>query len=327
MNYKSLILIALALCLCIAVPVSAMWNNGNWIAENATDGYRVVTDAKTGVDSKYKDVPALPEGRSPGDAMQGTLMGNVRCGYNTLTREVGVRNDANPDGKNGSFNFYPINPDGRFEITLIPGSFTLMLKDGNGGQPEHSHAKIVAGGISYPEVDLLGHAISSSAVEKPVCLREILKASYCGETIPAVTHIVNHAAVPEHFDNVGMGEGDYVKVFGCYVYVGHNHGKYDKIAAVPAWEETITDTPAVTGGCADDVTQKVKDVLSQGYTSFLFNNAENPGGIFDITTTTLLSEIPDPAYGIVKSVSITYNDCSGNEQHVSAEEYQVITLN
>lgn len=175
MNYKPFVLIALALCLCVSFPASAMWDNGNWVPDDANVGYQVVHNPVSGVDSKYKAIPQTIEDRSPGESMQGILRGSIRCGYNTLTREVGIRNDANPDGVNGTFTFFPILPNGMFgdldgnqDITLIPGNFTLFLKDGNGGQPEYSHARITANEISYPEVELKGHAISSSVIEIPV---------------------------------------------------------------------------------------------------------------------------------------------------------------
>jgi hypothetical protein len=215
------------------------------------------------------------DSQQPIDKMTGILKGSVRCGLNTFTNEVGVRNDAIPDAANQSFEFYPINPDGTFEITLIPGSFTLYLKDGNGGQPEYSHATIIANSISNPEHELLGHAIPP-AIGKVVDKIVILKATY-GMTkividrafvpavpgVPAVTHIVHHAAipavpaqpaVPEHFHRVGHDQGDYENSHGQYHYVGMGHGDYLYIApvsaipavpAVPAWNEVIVDAPAI----------------------------------------------------------------------------------
>jgi hypothetical protein len=100
MNYKSLILIALALCLCVvAAPVAAMWNNGNWVSDDKNAGCdSVVYDHQTGTTSCYKAQSAETEFRNSPDSMQGVLKGSVRCGYNTLTQEIGIRNDANPDG-------------------------------------------------------------------------------------------------------------------------------------------------------------------------------------------------------------------------------------
>jgi len=154
-----LILIALALLLVLGVaPVAALWMNGNWVPDNALDGYTVVYNAGSGVTSKYKDIDPVKELANSPAMSVGVLQGNIRCGYNTLTYEVGVRNDL--EGENGTFTFFPIQPDGTFEIELIPGSFTLYLPDGNGGQPDYSHATIVAGKFSQPEKELIGHCVS-----------------------------------------------------------------------------------------------------------------------------------------------------------------------
>jgi len=142
MNYTKSILILLVLCLCI-VPAIA-----------TSSDYH----------SKYSNPTLITVGTT------GFLEGTIRCGVNDFTKEIGVRNDANPLGKNGSFTYYPISPDGKFadfngnsRIELIPGSFSLHIVDGQGGQPEDSHVTIVAGQISYPEKELLGHAVSPAS--------------------------------------------------------------------------------------------------------------------------------------------------------------------
>lgn len=101
---------------------------------------------------------------TPTDApvLYGTLSGSIRCGYNTLTKEVGIKNDADLLNE---FHYFPIRPDGTFEEQLIPGNFTLYLKDGDGGQPETSHAVIVAGKTSQPMNELKGHAVSPKTDE------------------------------------------------------------------------------------------------------------------------------------------------------------------
>ena len=159
MNAKT-ILIALAIVLVLGVsPVAAVWENGNWIDEHANDGYNVIHDPVTGVDSKYKATPVFTEPQQNA-LLVGTIKVIVRSGYNTLTPEVGVRNDANPDGANGTFKFYPIQPDGIAEIEVIPGEFTLYIPNSNGWQDEFAHAT-VAGGKVTP-VAMLGHAVSGS---------------------------------------------------------------------------------------------------------------------------------------------------------------------
>ena len=155
MKTTSILILALALCLCFVLPVSAVG---------------------TYYESKYVERNAF-DTQQPIDKVTGTLKGSVRSGFNLFTNEIGVRNDANPDGVKGTFEFYPINPDGTFEIVLIPGSFALMVKDGNGGQPEYSHATIIANTVSNPEREILGHAVSTGDdVCKPVY--NIEKATY-----------------------------------------------------------------------------------------------------------------------------------------------------
>ena len=157
MNHTKLVLVALALCLCLVLPVAAVWSNGNWVPEDALNGYTVDYNPQSGVTSKLKPIDIGAELKESPQSYFGVLKFNLRCGYSTLTREVGIRNDAVTDGE---FTFYPIHPDGSFETELVPGNFTILLKDSNGGQPQTSHATIVAGQVSYPFNEMLGHAVS-----------------------------------------------------------------------------------------------------------------------------------------------------------------------
>ena len=103
--------------------------------------------------------------------LYGTLQVHLRSSDNFLTPEIGIRNQIEP---NGTFRFFPILPDGTFEMQLIPGRYDLFLQDGNGGQPEHSTALVVAGMTSYPERELLGHAYAGSPeVTEPVVITDI----------------------------------------------------------------------------------------------------------------------------------------------------------
>ena len=142
MNYKTLIVIALALCLCVspALAVGKFYEN-KIVPYNMTEEFA-----------------ALPQN------LYGTLQVHLRCSDNFLTPEIGIRNQIEP---NGTFRFFPILPDGTFEMQLIPGRYDLFLKDGNGGQSEHSTALITAGMTSYPERELLGHAYAGSPEPEP----------------------------------------------------------------------------------------------------------------------------------------------------------------
>jgi len=81
MNYKHFIMIALVLMLALAVPASAEWANGNWIDSEHSEQYfgtaKVVTDAQTGVTSKYNPIT------SEIDLMtyQGHVYGNLKSGH------------------------------------------------------------------------------------------------------------------------------------------------------------------------------------------------------------------------------------------------------
>lgn len=342
-----LILIALALCLCVAVaPVSAYWMNGNWIVEGGYIDYSqntVVHDPATGVDSKYVATSAF-DVIQPIDKMTGTLQGSIRCGYNTLTPVVGIRNDANPDGVNGTFTYFPILPNGKFGdvngnegIQLVPGSYTLYLKDGNGGQPEISHATIVANTISNPEIDLLGHAVSGDATHKVVYT--ILKASYGGEKCEQVVDVPAHdeqvVDVPAHNEYRyvigGHGEGPWYHRYWVDEWSewSNNHPSCShQTRQVPATYKTIqvqTTYKTICSSGTADVTSNVQEAVNKGYTNFLFRNDVHPGGIFDIASTTLLSEIDDPAEGIVKSVYIDYT-VDGANKIIDTMEYQQIQL-
>jgi hypothetical protein len=134
------------------------------------------------------------------------------------------------------------------------------------------------------------------------------------------------AGIPEHYVDVGMHHGDYMK-HGCfgYFYVGHNHGKYDKIAAVPA----IPAIPEVSHveGTYVDVTAQVAQMTSTAnpHQSFAFNNAMNPGGIVNVAQDTVIVAIADPAYGQVKNVMIKYT-LNGAEITLDTMEYETINL-
>jgi hypothetical protein len=68
------------------------------------------------------------------------------------------------------------------------------------------------------------------------------------------------------------------------------------------------DGGAETERICIDVTKNVQDVVNRGHHqfSFQFDNAPNPGGIWDVAHTRLLSQITDPYYGFVKLASIQY---------------------
>jgi hypothetical protein len=141
-------------------------------------------------------------------------------------------------------------------------------------------------------------------------------------------------------------EGWHVQTAACTEVYGH----YVTVVDTPAWDEVVVDTPAWSEIVTDkepwieiihhpavthkeqmcnemiDVTSAVQSVVNGGNTMFLFDNAQNPGGIFGPDGTTLLYGLTDPAPGFVKSVSILYTDGCGSDRIIQASEYDLIDL-
>lgn len=320
----------------MTVPVNAQWSNGNYYTDEQfkqlTDGDRVVC---TGIDgdrcSKYRDNNPADSADVWAGENTCNLRGQIRAGYTTLTPIVYMSNDANP---NKTPLELEVMGNGQYEyFGLARGNYTLFVPDGNGGQPESTTVTCAGSGDVFPLEQIIGHAVSAS--DQSVCYRTIMRSVYggfeerCGE--PYTVHHGDYARewVPKvchgfgwsyhchegywDYDYVGTGNGDYVK--NC----GRHSCSYEYVA--PTQEQDCE-----TVGGSMDVTSNVASVVASGKMSFVFDNAQNPGGIFDTTATALLSEINDPASGILKSVSIDYKDCSGIERHVTAEEHQQITL-
>lgn len=339
MNYNSLTIIALALCLCIvAAPVAAegMWNGDNWVDSHHNDKCtKVVFNPQTGNTNCYNEnVGSLADIKADPNTYSGRADVIIKVHSNALNPVMYLANNLTPN----ITETISVNNDGLNTIpNLAPGEFILTL-DRYDLPDEVVHFTIAAGQQEPTRVVFDGQGYSATAVQ--TCQREVFEASYCGVTIPAVTHVVHHDAyytvveaqkiwgyfgcyyngnadksMHNPYDFVVDGQKYDFQYHGRYIYTFHS-----------AYDETVIDTPAVLGGCAD-VTQNVKDALSQGYTMFLFDNSAPHHGIYDITTTTLLSSVDDPAEGIVKDVSISYRTCSGIEQIISGKEYQAIGLN
>jgi len=253
----------------------------------------------------------------------GILRGQIACYHNLFSKEVLMTLQGTTQTK-----VLAVDADGSFEANdVAPGVYDLVLTDGNGGQPETTTVTIVAGQISNPYRNFIGHAVSfMDTPAKPVY--RITEATYgatvCTQVlispeVPAVP------AVPAYYVDVGMHHGDYMK--GCgnsYFYVGHNHGKYDRIAAVPAQPAIPAVYETQCNGETIDVTSNVQAVVDSGVLSFKFRNDMNPGGIVSLENV-LLNEIEDPAYPIVKSVHIEYT-VDGVEKTIDTMEYEVINL-
>jgi len=363
MNYKINVIIALALVLACVIPASAVWSNDKWVDGEHSDEYfgtaKVVTDPRTGVTSKYNPVT------SETDLMTyaGHVYGNLKSGH---VLEGGERflvsNDLTPNVTQE----YKFNSDGLFDDYFAAGDYTITLPQGTGSaagiytedakwignlHPEVAHINVKAGHTTY--FTFIGNSVptaSSDCVPKYT----IVDASYCGET---ESHVVHHDAIPSvaayytvapasphqecywwggyyHCDTVYDGDCAYAWgqtpdfYIGYIGYVFKPNGPFTytfhkAVPAVPAWDETVIDHK---GGCAHPVTE-LQSVVDRGFTSFLFDNRPAEGGIFSADGSTLLKQIDDPASGIQKHVSITYNaGCGTGDKTVEANEYEVINL-
>lgn len=366
MNYKHLIFIALVLMLACVIPASAVWSNGQWIDSEHSEQYfgtaKVVTDPATGVTSKYNPITSETDLMT----YQGHVYGNLKSGHVLEGGErFLVSNDLAPNvTKEYKFNsdglFDDYFAEGNYTITLPQGTgsaagvYTEDIGWIGNLHPEVAHINVKAGQTTY--FTFIGNSVptpDSACAPKYT----IIEASYCGDT---ESHAVHHAAVPaipeyytvstasSHQECSGswMGhcydwdtvyDGDCDKVYGGGYYdfkIGGqkyrfvNHGKYQSTfhAAVPgveAWDETVIDHQ---GGCAYPKSE-LQSVVDRGVTSFLFDNRPTEGGIFGADDSTLLEEISDPAPGIQKHVSITYNaGCGTSDKTIEAMEYEVINL-
>lgn len=267
--------------------------------------------------SKYADTPT-------GYPTTGSLTGAVRCHNNLLTTGVTITDP------NGIVTPVTLRADGTFDINdLAPGEYVMNIADGNGGQPESAKFTIRAGYTSFLESELLGHAVSPADITPAADVITVINATYGMQRVvidsPAVPAVPGVPATPDTYVDVGMHHGDYMKgMFGAYYYVGHNHGKYDKIAGTPA-VPAIPAIPAVTHieGAFADVKADVQAVIDGGAREFLFDNARD--GIYSADGATLLRAIDDPAPGQVKSVVINV-EINGILKTINSMEYEVITI-
>jgi len=255
----------------------------------------------------------------------------------------------NPDrtsigGQNPGWLTMQVLPDGVSETTEPMSSsetYEACIRNGNGGQPECQ--RFTVGGAQIARVAFLGHAVSANT--PAVCQMEIVSAEYgaTAKVCEDVTYTSKNYKCGYHLEyRYRVGEFVNTNCRGrgqCNGYCDYSQSEWSEwIDFLPRASSTScvqiethwakhTQVCKTVGGYSD-VTQKVRDVLAQGYTTFLFSNGHGNyyGGIWDVTDTSLLSEINDPARDIKKSVSITYKDCSGIEKTINAEEYEVITL-
>jgi hypothetical protein len=213
-----------------------------------------------------------------------------------------------PIGNNKTIQF---DHNGHYDnYNMKPAIYLITLDDGNGGQKEQAIVQVFAG--YKVTVTLIGHAVSMGDGSISVDTYNIIKATY---GITQCSQVVDVAAHTEY---------RYKK----YFWSSWSSWSNNNPSGCNYREETCQVAATYKTVCVGetiDVTQNVKTAVEQGKLSFLFNNSKQPGGIFDVTTTNLLSQINDPAPGIVKNVMIKYQK-NGVENTIHTMEYEVITL-
>jgi hypothetical protein len=336
MNKIVTIIALLALAMLVIVPASAVWHNGHWYTDEdykeLVGDAKVVHNPKTGVDSKYKDTNPAKSPEVFAGANTCILEGNVRAGYNTLTKKVELRNAMQQDNETGII--IPILPDGTFRYDgLAQGEYVLRITpEFEGLGPAQESRVVCTSGVARPMSELLGYAITVDAA--PVCQREILHAEYGAfeQVCEDVTYTSKYPKCGYHLEyRYRVGEYSHHRCDYSHSEWSEWADVFEQTRATPRCIQVETRWAKHTQVCDQvggytTVTGNVRDVVAAGHLSFLFDNRPTNGGIFATDGTTLLSEIGDPVPGVVKHVSITYKDCSGMEQSVSAEEYQQITL-
>jgi hypothetical protein len=324
MNYKSLVIIALALCLIACVPVSATWNNGNWVSEEKNAKCdQVKFDPKTGVTSCYHDInPATILSESE-QGLGGHAVGSVRAGYSTLSDTITVRNVLQPE--NSTPMTINVNPDATFEIpgsdngVLAPGEYEATLDNFN--LPDETVKFTISANQQGPtRIAFLGQAVSAPATHQRTI--EIVRASY-GAT-NEVCEQIQHEAWVEHrgsysrhcdhsfkghcmdwdYEDVGVGNGDYIRsCWGIYSYIA------------PINHEAYTETKCHTEGSFITVTSIVQSKVVDG----------NLHLVSDYPNLGYNAMFTDPSPGIFKTLSVDYKINGGSTIHkVVAEDVDLI---
>ncbi len=85
----------------------------------------------------------------------GSVEISVLCHNNLFSKEMILTNNIAPTEGKSIF----LDHTGKFNDRFIPGDYTVVLLDGNGGQPETKKFRIDGGYTSY--VTFIGHAISN----------------------------------------------------------------------------------------------------------------------------------------------------------------------
>jgi hypothetical protein len=275
------------------------------------------------VSAENKYVPITPE-----PVLDGQLYVTLGCHHNLITKDFTVQRVAStnlffvngarvqkdfvdkltPLGDNQTV---PFGHDGLYDGSWADGIYVVSIADGDGGQPEYAVVKITKG---YRfDVNFIGHGVSMGDGTAKADVYEILRATYGKQSCSQVVDVEAHKEYR----------------FKKYVWSSWSSWSVNKPSGHNACEESknvAATYKTVCVGSTIDVTQNVRSVVvDQGIRTFVFDNSKNPGGIFDVSKNNLLSMINDPAVGIVKTVTITYNK-NGVATTLVTDEYEVINL-
>ena len=122
-------IVATLILAALFVPVSAVWQNGNWVQDGqTTTGQTVVYSSVTDVTSKYNSNVGSKYDIS--HQQTGFLSGIIKCANGFYSTSMNITNDNAP---NATPLVVEINADGPYEAELVAGHYQIVIPDGVGG--------------------------------------------------------------------------------------------------------------------------------------------------------------------------------------------------
>ena len=177
----------------------------------------------------------------PGYATVGQIAGQLRCGDNLMTTGVTITGPGNVTVP------MAILPDGTFYLSDVsPGHYVINIADGNGGQPESAAVDVRAGYTSFPESELLGHAVTGGFTHPGI---NIISATYgdpegtMADVTGDVQAVINNGQTVFMFNN-GMNPGGIVAIDESAVYAAIEDPAYGVVKTVNI-QYTTDDQPNV----------------------------------------------------------------------------------
>jgi hypothetical protein len=293
----------------------------------------------------------------------GHVYGNVKSGHVLEGGEIFfIHRDGAPENATMTARF---TPDGLWDGYLPAGEYNITLPQGTGSaagvytedagfvgnlHPETTHISVVAGKETY--FTFIGNSVptpDSACVPKYTIIEASYGIVHCSDVRVLVTPATEHVwstwsdDKPWNWNSIPSAHKESKVVEESVWHDGYcHHGWFGWHCHDGYWEPTshteyryvtedahvaVYKTECQQDGTVIDVTANVQSVVDRGITSFLFDNRPAEGGIFSADGSTLLEEISDPAPGIRKHVSITYNaGCGTSDKTIKAMEYEVINL-